>query len=245
MSNLLTKDQIKSLQKDYLDGIPCKELYEKYNISQSTLHYHCKKLKSERNNKRISHKLSKEDIENIRREYADNIIPVKDILAKYNITNAALYMHCAGLPRRQAGKQKSYSQEIIDKIKEDYYTHQLPVSEIILKYNIKISTLYYYCSMNRTRKLSDEEISGIIKDIQDGKSIKDITLKYNICPSVVTKYHRTIIEDPIANYIPHDIIDSMRDDAKKGMGCKELMSKYHYCDVTIYKYCGDIIRKKK
>lgn len=139
--------------------------------------------------------------------------------------------------------RKIFSQEVIDKIKEDYYINQLPISEIQSKFNIFSSTIYYYCPMNRMRKLSTKEISDIIRDFQNGNSIKTVALKYNISPSIITTYNKTI-EKGRGRRLSQRIIDSMRDDAKRGICYKELVIKYHISSTTVYKYCGDIFKEK-
>lgn len=90
--------------------------------------------------------LDKNTIEEIRKDYQNKELSIKDIAKKYNISVTTIYRHCKDL-QRNSKKEKLMPE--LEKAINEYNTTNIPIAEIAKKYKISESVIYSHTQNNR------------------------------------------------------------------------------------------------
>ena len=103
--------------------------------------------------------LDKNTIEEIRKDYQNKELSIKDIAKKNNISVTTIYRHCKDL-QRNSKKEKLMPE--LEKAINEYNTTNIPIAEIAKKYKISKSVIYSHTqnrrgSANKGRKYSLKE----------------------------------------------------------------------------------------
>jgi Mor family transcriptional regulator len=98
------------------------------------------------------------------------------------------------------------------------------------------------------KKLSSKMVKDIIDKYNNGESVVDIAIEYNISKTAVynhIKNNPNAIKKTNYTNLPDTTIDNIIKDYKSGIKVIDLAKKYNVSKVTIYSHIRELSKKKK